>query len=492
MLPFKDALNNDDPLSEDLKLASLRVWYFALILIGSNFFGIPLFLYGHKHSYYFLAGATFIAVFFSVLYHTCQTTGVCFGLNLFILTLADHISAPTFMMMLILFVINSRSVKQIKRDLKSRANRQDIDLTVNENNISSNTTTTTAPSPTTIKSKSSSSYRSQIINNNIEYNYQSYNQPQRPRPPPPPQQQQQQKKHNNNNNNNNSYRKDIASYHSNVDRLLNPNYNSNIIPNYTKKNTIQSSGGGSGGYYNNNNNNNTKRKNNINQTYLSNTIQTLHAQIIPNNLSFKQQHQNKTYENETNLTQEEVDLIESRKTYYNTGYSQDEPNTESNAFGSYITITSIFIVIIAALAHPFSMQAFVIAIVYGFAAIFIKIVIIDEGIPVNMYHRISLPDLLLGIILISISLVFYVIDIYWEYAITHSLWHVLSFLGAYFFVVGLTYNVDNWYSPLRIFHKKTMKCCLNEEIDDDDDLEINDYDEEEDEEYQYYSGLFHL
>jgi hypothetical protein len=121
MLPFRDALNNDNPVSDALNLDELNNWYFAAILIGSNFFGAPLVVYCHRHAFFLLAAATFFAVVFSLLYHTCQTLHVCFGLSLSVLTLADHISAPSFMMMLIQFIINTKSAKQIRNEVRQRA-----------------------------------------------------------------------------------------------------------------------------------------------------------------------------------------------------------------------------------------------------------------------------------------------------------------------------------------------------------------------------------
>ena len=122
MLPFKNALNSDNPVSDSIDLEALHTWYFALLLIGSNFFGIPLIIYGHKHYFYLIAVATLVAVAFSAAYHTCQTCDVCFGFSLATLTLADHVSAPAFMMMLIFFIINTRSTKHIKSMIRERAN----------------------------------------------------------------------------------------------------------------------------------------------------------------------------------------------------------------------------------------------------------------------------------------------------------------------------------------------------------------------------------
>ena len=168
------------------------------------------------------------------------------------------------------------------------------------------------------------------------------------------------------------------------------------------------------------------------------------------------------YERATDLTERDLYDSDLTKTYYAVGYSHMEQNDLSDAWGIYIPYISIFIVFIAALAHPFSMQAFVIAIVFGLCAIFFKLVVIDEGDPVDMYHRLSVPDFVLGLVLMVLCLVFYMLDVYWQYGITHALWHILSFLGAYFLVIGLSKHVDNWYSPLSHCYRWTMACCINE------------------------------
>ena len=89
MLPFKGPLNSDNPVSDDIS-ESLQTWYYALALISSNFFAIPLFIYCHKHAIFLLAVATFVAMILSLLYHTCQTLDICFGMHLSTLTLCDH------------------------------------------------------------------------------------------------------------------------------------------------------------------------------------------------------------------------------------------------------------------------------------------------------------------------------------------------------------------------------------------------------------------
>lgn len=392
MLPFKDAFNNDNPVSDELDLESLNVWYYMILLIGSNLFGIPLTIYGHKHAFFFLAIGTFIAVFLSILYHTCQTTHVCFGFSLTTLTQLDHISAPAFMMMLILFIINLRSTKQIRNDIKLRAKR--IGLLIQDPLVY------IPPRPSSQQENVSSLQQSYNKPNNIQecnpYNTMNINKP-------------------------------ISlplRTHPNINRLLQSDRDIKI-------------------QFGRNNNNNRIP--------------------ITQSLNGLSSWKDSAYECETDLSEDDLEIIESRRTYYNVGYGMEEGNDSNNGWAIYIAITSIYIVIIAAIAHPFSFQAFIIAISFGFAAIFHKIVIIDEGIPIGFYGRISLPDLLVGVFLIAISLIFYMIDIWYYYGITHSLWHIFSFMGSYFFVIGLSKNAPRWYSPIDYVYKKTLICCLKEQ-----------------------------
>lgn len=377
MLPFRDALNNDNPVSDELNLHELNKWYFALILIGSNLFGAPLVVYCHKHAFFLLGASTFVAVLFSLLYHTCQTTHVCFGFSLSVLTLADHISAPTFMMMLILFIINTKSAKQIRHEVRERAQRYIREGTFDYNE-----------EPVLID----------IEPQQIPEQQASLQQSPPPLRPPPQQR---------------------------------PNYIRFLKP-LTYDNGLKFA----------NNDSDNKQP-----------------------LKLKKRPQRK-YEIETNLSDEQIEEIEASKTYHHIGYGHTVSNDENNAWGVYITYSSIFVVILAALAHNFSLQAFVIAFVYGLGAIFFKHVIIDEGVSLGMYERVSLVDLITGVLLLALSLVFYILDIYVAYAITHSLWHMLSFGGAYLMVIGLTKHCDNWYSPIDFCYRKTLKHCLRHTDDD--------------------------
>ena len=110
------------------------------------------------------------------------------------------------------------------------------------------------------------------------------------------------------------------------------------------------------------------------------------------------------------------------------------------------------------------MQAFIIDILFGLSLIFLKIVVIDEGRPTNMMQRVSAPDLIVGIILLTISLIFYVSDTWYYYWILHSLWHLFSFIGAYFFLIGLSKNTKFWYSPCHEIKRSFLWCTLREDV----------------------------
>lgn len=388
MLPFRNGITSDNPVSDAIDLESLHTWYFAALLIGSNFFGFPLILYGHKHYFFLITVATLVAVVFSLAYHTCQTCSICFGFSLATLTLADHVSAPAFMMMLIFFIINTRSTRHIKSQLRERAHEYSLD----------SVTVATPPLPPPLPTKEPFAQR-------IDRFWETYSPSSSSSPP------------------------------ARMHRTREKKQSRPIIPSPSPSPPA------------------------LVQTY---RVQPVNRLPLSTGTSASSSWHDSSYERATERREAQLYDEDLTRTYYAVGYSHMEQNDLGNAWGVYIPYISIFIVFIAALAHPFSMQAFVIAIVFGLCAVFFKIVVIDEGDPVDMYHRLSLPDFTLGIVLMVASLVFYMLDVYWEYGITHALWHVFSFLGAYFLVIGLSRHVDNWYSPLRSFYYWSLVCCIKE------------------------------
>lgn len=109
---------------------------------------------------------------------------------------------------------------------------------------------------------------------------------------------------------------------------------------------------------------------------------------------------------------------------------------------SFIVITVI--THLAVRAHPFSYAAFVIVFTSCILAAFIKIMLIEEGEPVNFKGRFSLPELVISFFLNMIGLVAYVLDSYVEYLVLHSVWHVAIYLGTMFFEAGTKKSVNGW------------------------------------------------
>lgn len=356
-------MNNDNPVSDDLDLSVLHVLPLALLLIMSNLPGFELVIYAHRMCQFVVSFLTFVAVFCSVLYHFCQTTDVCFDMGLPKMTLLDHISAPVFMIALILNFINSSSERQIKRR-------------------------------TRIRDEEDGNHRDALPPSSRGQSAELMPQPQR--------------------------LLSLSEHHRNVDRFLSPSNFSN------------------------------------------NSTMMVVAPINNTQKEPREPWHDEDFENSTYLTDEEFDYIEGSKMYYNQGYSMGAPNTLTSAWDVYILLASIFVAIIAALAHPFSMQAFIIVIIFNLLSIFYKIVIIEEGVPVNMYGRLYLPDLLMGIAMISVSLVFYILDCFWAYAYTHTLWHILSFMGSAKVISGLSRNQKNWYSPTFTLYRRMVGCCWGE------------------------------
>lgn len=319
MLPFHNSLTNDNPISDDLDLESLRHWYYALPLILSNLFGIFAVIYAKQLGFFVVSMAVLVAIVFSFLYHMCQTTEICFGYNLENLTFADHLSAPALFLVLLLFISNSRSTEQLSQ------------VYIKYNKSKEKVTT--------------------------KYN----------------------------------------TYIGNIDNFFGIKNDSD-----DKEKSIEEN----------------KKINDI---------------LIP-------------IEKEESIT------------YYDPNTTPEE-NMIYDFFSVFTLYVGLFIVILAAIAHPFNFQAFIIVAVYALCVIFFKIVIMDAGNPLNMKDRFFLPDLILGIVLISLSLICFVLDSWFYYPILHSLWHLLSFLGIPFFLGGLTKNTPYWYSPFYYSYYGMGKCC---------------------------------
>jgi len=133
--------------------------------------------------------------------------------------------------------------------------------------------------------------------------------------------------------------------------------------------------------------------------------------------------------------------------YYYTALYKEE-NAIYDAWSAGIVYVYFFVVLMATTAHPFSMQAFLIVIAFGLGVILLKIVYIDGGCPEPVLARLSVPDLITGLVLTAAGLVFFVLDswiYYWQF---HSLWHMFSALGLYFYAAGVTRGTAYHHSPL--------------------------------------------
>ncbi len=294
MLPFDNPLSNEDPAALAEQLAALRVWYIQLALIFSNLFFWPPIIVAYKfgrralaaaYVYFFLGASIAVAMVISIFYHVCQTTGYCFLQTLVYWTIADHISAPSMMAMLVLFIVNPVTTKRMVQLSEKRLRRL-------------------------VHSLRDNSGRQGLFDGDR-----------------------------------------MAAWHD-------------------------------------------------------------------------------ARERKPRLRHDEL----------------------TQAWSTSITYVYIFVIVLATLTHNFSMQAFIIAIAFGLAAVFFKLVVLEEGNPRDLSQRLSLPDLLVGLALIGLSLVFFVLDSYVLYWIMHSLWHALSGIGACFYIAGLSAHTPDFVSPCAVIY----------------------------------------
>jgi len=131
----------------------------------------------------------------------------------------------------------------------------------------------------------------------------------------------------------------------------------------------------------------------------------------------------------------------------------------------FIVITYIFVVIFTIYAIPLTTQSFLIIILFGVLVALIKIFVIEEGNPEYLENRFDFKNLLVGVILIIFSLIFYFIDAYMAYYAFHSLWHMFFNIGAFFLFIGTTKDLDGWLDSKDIFIylwrkiKNLFNCC---------------------------------
>lgn len=146
-------------------------------------------------------------------------------------------------------------------------------------------------------------------------------------------------------------------------------------------------------------------------------------------------------------------------------YPEKEENLIYDSWGATLMIVYFAVVYLSVRAHPYSMQSYLISITFGISLIFFKLLCVNLGETDHFSERVSGPDLGIAIVILVAGLVFFLLDSYITYWISHSIWHVLGGLGAYFYLAGLSRNFPSSYSPtLRVYHYfvpgyKTHVCC---------------------------------
>lgn len=125
-----------------------------------------------------------------------------------------------------------------------------------------------------------------------------------------------------------------------------------------------------------------------------------------------------------------------------------EENMIYDSWTSTITALYMAVVVMAVLANPFTMRGYMIGVGFGLSLIFFKLVVLDSSKEmVGFVEKISLPDLLVSIILIGIGFVFFMLDDYMPYWVSHPLWHLFGGLGSFFYLAGLSNTFPGHYSP---------------------------------------------
>lgn len=113
MLPLKNELNNEDALANLEDLLALNTVGAALLLVLGNLAGVVTFMYARWIGSFFLAYSILLSVIVSFFYHLCQTTHECFQIPLTKWVSTDHFTATSMMGLLLLTLINVRTVCQL-------------------------------------------------------------------------------------------------------------------------------------------------------------------------------------------------------------------------------------------------------------------------------------------------------------------------------------------------------------------------------------------
>jgi hypothetical protein len=126
-------------------------------------------------------------------------------------------------------------------------------------------------------------------------------------------------------------------------------------------------------------------------------------------------------------------------------YNKVEENMIYDSWSAGSAIAILTITVVAVRAHPFSYAAFVIIFTCVVLAAYIKIALIEEGEPQNFIGRLSLPELIIGLILSFIGLTAYVLDSYFDYKDLHSIWHAAIYPAIMFLLAGTMRSVNGWF-----------------------------------------------
>lgn len=126
-----------------------------------------------------------------------------------------------------------------------------------------------------------------------------------------------------------------------------------------------------------------------------------------------------------------------------------EENMIYDTWTATITVLYMGIVVMAVFANPFDMRGYMIGVGFGLSLIFFKLAVLDSSREMDGFvEKISWPDLLVAIILIAIGFVFFMLDDYMSYWVSHPLWHLFGGIGSYFYLAGLSKTFPGHYSPV--------------------------------------------
>lgn len=151
-------------------------------------------------------------------------------------------------------------------------------------------------------------------------------------------------------------------------------------------------------------------------------------------------------------------LASGADTSYYYQYLYKEEYMIHDAWSVTVVLCLIFVAFNSVLVHPSSMQAFLIVIAFALAAVFFKVVVLDDGHTELTRDTLSLVDVVVGIVLIAVGLIFFVLDTWYYYDVLHPFWHLFSFTGMFFYGMGVSKLSPNFYSPsLYIYSKLSRK-----------------------------------